>query len=185
MADPGPSTPLTVLVMCTANISRSPMGEALLRRQAALAQLPIEVSSAGFHYEGEPAAPHAVSVMSAMGLDLSGHRSRIYTPEMVRAADLIVTMERTHARSIALDVADVSERVHTIGAAVVGLDGSGDGAVRERIAELGRSRAASDLLGRGDDEVDDPYKHGRRRYRRTARELDRLMAALVAALARS
>ena len=53
MSDTG-SAPLAVLVICTANISRSPMGEALLRRRAEEAAMALEVSSAGFLFDGFP-----------------------------------------------------------------------------------------------------------------------------------
>jgi protein-tyrosine-phosphatase len=194
--------PLVILVVCTANIERSPMGEAFLRHRAGEAALPIEVSSAGFLFDGEPAADDAVAVMADLGFDLSGHRSRIVRPEMVREADLIVTMERSHARSLVLDVPDVADRVHTLGAAVAGFasivrsedSGAGGGwragagsvaldSIRDRVVRLGEQRPASALLGSGADEVDDPHGRRRRHHRRTARRLDQLMTDLISALA--
>lgn len=160
------------------------MGEAILRRRAAEASLPLEVSSAGFLFDGEPAADDAIAVMAELGYDLSAHRSRMVDAGMVASADLVVTMERTHARSLVLEVPEAADRVHTLGAAVVGLSRPGGGGARERIVGLGRQRSASDLLGRGDDEIADPHGRPRRHHRRTAERLDRLMTELVAALAR-
>ena len=174
--------PPAVLVVCTANICRSPMAEALLRYRAAEASVPIVVSSAGFLFDGEPAASDAIAAMSELGIDISAHRSRIVGPEMVRAVDLIITMERTHARSLVLKAPDSAHKIHTVGAAVRGLSSSEPGTMSERIARLGRERSAVDLLGRGDDEVDDPNGRPLKFHRRTAAQLDRLVSDLLQAI---
>ena len=182
---PAAENPLSVLVVCTANICRSPMGAALLRRRAIEASFPIEVSSAGFLFDGDPASSDAVAVMAEVGIDISTHRSRIVDPEMVRAAGLVITMERSHARSLALDVPDSTHKVHTVGAAVRGLAASSAGTISQRIAGLGQNRNAADLLGQGDDEVADPHGQARELHRRTAADLDRLMSELLEAISRS
>ena len=181
---PTAASPLAVLVVCTANICRSPMGEAVLRHRAQSTGTAIDVSSAGFLLDGESPPADTIAVMAELGLDISGHRSRIVQPEMVRAADLVVTMERSHARSLAVDVPDAADKVHTLGAVVAGLaqPGSSRRPFVERITTLGGQRAASDLLGRGDDEVADPYGRARKYHRRTADRLDFLMTDLVAAI---
>lgn len=175
-------SPLAVLVVCTANICRSPMGAALLRHRATEAEFPIEVSSAGFLFDGESAASDSIAVMAELGIDISAHRSRIIDPEMVRAADLVVTMERTHARSLVLEAPESAHKIHTIGVAVRGLSTSHQGTIKERIDRLGRDRQAADLLGRGDDEVGDPYGRPRKLHRRTADQLDRLASELLDAI---
>jgi len=96
------SRPVTsVLVVCHGNICRSPYGEAALR-----AALPpfmrerIRVLSAGFLGPGRPAPQEAIEVAARRGLDLSAHRSRPLTVDLVRGADLIVVMEPGQARRI-------------------------------------------------------------------------------------
>ncbi len=175
-------SPLAVLVVCTANICRSPMGAALLRHRATEAEFPIEVSSAGFLFDGESAAADSIAVMAELGIDISAHRSRIIDPEMVRAADLVVTMERTHARSLVVEAPESAHKIHTIGAAVRGLTRSQRGTIKERIDRLGGDRQAADLLGRGDDEVGDPYGRPRKLHRHTADQLDRLASGLLDAI---
>src|SRR5207249_10676249 len=92
------TTTKQILLVCTGNICRSPLAAALLQR--ALAQRGIndlEVSSAGTGaWDGAPVSEGAYLVGLERGLDLSSHRARLLTRELVDAADLILTMARHH-----------------------------------------------------------------------------------------
>ena len=86
-----------ILVVCTGNICRSPMGEGLLREAIGtdphLSARGIEVRSAGTHgWEAAPASALAIEVMRDRGVDISGHRSQPVVEELVAWADLILTM---------------------------------------------------------------------------------------------
>src|SRR5438309_3067622 len=87
-----------ILLVCTGNICRSPLAAALLQR--ALAQRGIDgldVASAGTGaWDGAPVSEGAYLVGLERGLDLSGHRARLLTRELVEEADLILTMARHH-----------------------------------------------------------------------------------------
>src|SRR5207248_5869494 len=87
-----------ILFVCTGNICRSPLAAALLQR--ALAQRGIdglEVASAGTGaWDGAPVSEGAYLVMLERGYDLSAHRARLLTRELVDEADLILTMARSH-----------------------------------------------------------------------------------------
>src|SRR5262245_63475713 len=85
-----------VLVVCTGNTCRSPIAAALLRRElAASGRHDVSVESAGTGaWEGAPASEGAYLVMLEREIDISGHRARPLTPEMVQQADLILTMGR-------------------------------------------------------------------------------------------
>ena len=52
--------------------------------------------------------------MSAVGLDLSDHRSRLVTPELLHGADLVIGMARQHVMDLALLSPDTWERCFTI-----------------------------------------------------------------------
>ena len=87
-----------VLVVCTGNICRSPVAEAVLR-----AALPDRaVSSAGLH----AVVDHDIDALSAeaagmAGIALAPHKARQFTEDMGRDSDLILVMETDQRREIA------------------------------------------------------------------------------------
>ncbi|PMR75054.1 phosphotyrosine protein phosphatase [Billgrantia endophytica] len=87
-----------VLVVCTGNICRSPVGEALLRRG-----LPgLQVSSAGLGaLVDHGVEPTARRLAEADGLRVAEHRARQITAEMVRGADLVLVMSEGQKLAIA------------------------------------------------------------------------------------
>jgi protein-tyrosine phosphatase len=88
-----------ILVLCTGNICRSPMAEALLRDR--LTGRDCTVASAGTSaLLGHPADKTACQVMLARGLDIGTHRAQQATLELLTSADLILTMDHTHRRWI-------------------------------------------------------------------------------------
>ncbi|MEO1367155.1 MAG: low molecular weight phosphotyrosine protein phosphatase [Acidobacteriota bacterium] len=91
------STP-SILVVCSANICRSPVAEALLRRRLDDAgHGDVTVSSGGtLGLDGAGAATHSVDLMVGRGLDLSRHRSRSLDLPRLDGAALILTMEQGH-----------------------------------------------------------------------------------------
>lgn len=76
-----------ILFLCTGNSCRSQMAEGFAR---ALGRGKVEVYSAGI----EPAGlnPRAVAAMAEAGIDISGHSSDPIDPEVLKNADLIVTL---------------------------------------------------------------------------------------------
>jgi tRNA threonylcarbamoyl adenosine modification protein (Sua5/YciO/YrdC/YwlC family) len=101
---------LVILFICTGNTCRSPMAEAMCRKllaeklgckQDELDERGVIVMSAGLSaYMGGRPSPEAVDVMQAMGVDLSSHESQPLTAQLVRNADIIWTMTRSHRQAI-------------------------------------------------------------------------------------
>lgn len=74
----------------------------------------VEVSSAGTAaWEGQPASATTMELATQEGFDLASHRSRRVTPVLARAADLVLVMEREHARAVQALGAD-PDRTHVM-----------------------------------------------------------------------
>lgn len=148
---------MRILLVCTGNTCRSPMAEALLRRELATRGLDqVVVSSAGVGaWDGAPASEGSYLVALEHGLDLSSHRARQLTPELVGEADLILPMGRSHLGRIA------------------------------ELGGAGKTQLLGEFAGRsGDDvEVSDPYGGDIAGYRDTYDELVDLVARVADRLA--
>lgn len=112
----------------------------------------VEVSSAGTQaWDGSPASDGSLLVGMERGLDLSGHRSRMITPEIVAENDLILVMSPQHVARIKELNADAN--VHLLAGFA-----SGDSAVRT---------------------VQDPFGGDLKSYRETADDLERELSGLL------
>ncbi|HZI99241.1 MAG TPA: low molecular weight protein arginine phosphatase [Gemmatimonadaceae bacterium] len=89
---------MKILFVCSGNTCRSPMAAAITRRLLADAnRTDVEVSSAGTNaWEGSPASDGSLLIGMERGLDLSEHRSRELTPQIVSESDLILAMAPSH-----------------------------------------------------------------------------------------
>ena len=91
------------------------MAEALLR-EAVRERDEIVVESAGLGaLVDHPASEHAVTLMRERGLDISDHRARQITPEMVHAADLVLVMESGHKRVIDANEPAARGKIYRLG----------------------------------------------------------------------
>jgi glycine hydroxymethyltransferase len=92
----------TVLFICTGNVCRSPMAEGIFRA-AVRGRGDFRVVSAGLGaMDGQPPSPYAVQAVKELGIDISGQRSRMLTPELVEDADLIFGMTHSHIDTVGL-----------------------------------------------------------------------------------
>lgn len=142
----------TILFVCTGNICRSPMAEALFRHRIGDGT-EWEACSAGIYAgEGTPASDNAVAAISELGIDLGDHRSQPLTAELVQRADLIVTMTAGHRFEILQDFPEVGNRVFLI-------------------KSFGTSKVPAD--------IPDPFGGSLDIYRKTRDEIDRALSDLI------
>lgn len=110
-----------IVFICTGNTCRSPLAEALCKRQLAdrigctITELPERgylVQSAGLAaMMGGPAAAEAEQVAQAYGGDLSAHRSQPLTAELAARADYLIGMTQSHLRALMDYFADCGGRI--------------------------------------------------------------------------
>lgn len=93
---------LGILVVCTGNVCRSPLGEYLLRD--AVAGTRTVVASRGIRaLRGQPATPETVALAASMGLDpatIGQHRAQQISEADLYDADLVLAMARDHRREV-------------------------------------------------------------------------------------
>ena len=110
MPAPGP-----IIVVCTANICRSPMAAALLRHALAAQPEPlrsIPVLSAGVAArDGDTVSENSVYALKKVGLDIAAHTSTALTQEMLNSASLILGMTELHRQMIQLQAEPVPKNI--------------------------------------------------------------------------
>lgn len=166
------------------------MAEALLRRH--LADLGIgvelaEVGSCGLLDAGSPAPEEVVEVLAELGEDITAHRSRRLSPQVLEEADLVLTMTREHVREAVMTLPEAFPRVFTLKELVrrgEETGGRGGRPLGQWLAEVAEGRRTSDLLGASaDDDVADPIGGPLGGYRQTASEISGLCRRLAVLLA--
>ena len=89
-----------ILIVCSANIFRSPMAEYLAQRSLAKRKIEANVVSAGRLDSGHEASPGAVAAMARRRIDLRGHASARHDSETLAHADLVLVMEEAQRRTL-------------------------------------------------------------------------------------
>jgi protein-tyrosine phosphatase len=137
-----------ILVICTANICRSPLVQAYIAREAAQRGLTDwTVTSAGTWAENErPAARYSRRVAADRDLDIEDHRSRMVTGAMLEEADLVLCMTASHAEALSVEFPQQASKIFLL----------------------------SEMTGRRYD-ISDPYGGPLSGYETMARETERLV----------
>ncbi len=108
-----------------------------------------KVASAGtWAVNGQRASENSVRVMANRGLDISAHRSKIITSEIINDYDLILVMEAGHKEALRIEFGKAASKVFML----------------------------SELSGPAVP-IDDPYGASEDRYEKTAKEIEQYIQA--------
>jgi protein-tyrosine phosphatase len=200
--------PFRILVVCTGNICRSPMAEAMLRhrlaeRLGADATALFEVGSAGtYGIVAAPMEPFALEALAAYGVDPGDFASRELVTDLVTGADLVLGATREHRAAVARLAPRAQRRNFTLrefarlatavdptavdaaAAAAAVADGCSPVAARARAAveAVAAKRGFVPPATPADDDVPDPYRRDRSAFDAAAALLAESTAAVVDAL---
>jgi protein-tyrosine-phosphatase len=104
------------MIVGAADTGRAPLTAALLRRMLLQRTIDVRVESAGvLGHDDDPASPDALAVAEHLSLDLSAHRARSLSADLVDAASLLLAVDRGTARVARLRFPQAEARIHTLG----------------------------------------------------------------------
>ncbi len=125
------------------------MAEALFNKKMAEIGLSdrYQAQSAGtWGEDGHPAAVAGIRAMRTYSIDLSAHRSRIVTEEIISTATLILTMEKGHKEALRAEFPQNFDKIFLL----------------------------TGIIGLGHD-IPDPFGMGQRDFEETAIELESII----------
>ena len=183
-----------ILVVCTANVCRSPLAEQLLRaRLADWAPGALTVFSAGTHAAyNHSICPEADRILGRARLETSVHNPRQLTQELVTDAQLILTADRDHRAAVARLAPEARWCTFTLreAAALAGVafraadpwgkPGPAVDHLADFVDHLNRTRG----LAEPTFDIADGHGYGARRHRSALQEVDSAVADIAAGLSR-
>ena len=152
-----------ILFVCTGNTCRSPIAQGYFNYKCEKHRVECNADSAGISaFNGEPASNSAVTAMKELyGIDLSRHRSKIVTHDLIASADLVLTMTDSQRAVLLSRFPDESAKIFTITQYANSLTKS----------EINKSSLSKD--------IGDPYGQGISTYRQTAKHLAELIDIII------
>ncbi len=144
-----------VLFVCTGNTCRSPLAEVLFRDLVKNSPDYIVQSAGVGAFSGQPASRNGVILAKERGLNLSGHKSKAVTIDLIEAATHIFAMSRSHLAAILMDYPEADDKVYLV------------------------SEFAADDRLRGKD-VCDPFGGDLSEYRDTLEHLEKVLPSVHA-----
>jgi protein-tyrosine-phosphatase/predicted ATP-grasp superfamily ATP-dependent carboligase len=104
--------PHKIAFLCYGNICRSPLAAALAGQRLR----GVDIESAGFHQQEGRSCPEKIQrIGNSFGVDLSGHRSRRVTAELLANADLVIAMDKENLNCLGREFAQAMEQTTLLG----------------------------------------------------------------------
>ena len=102
-----------ILFICKGNVCRSAMAEYISRKiSESLGLSALKFYSRGLDVKVKNSSPlHAIVVCQSNGIDLSHHKSTMVDKDIIREADLILTMEYRQSRALLKMFPEISHKV--------------------------------------------------------------------------
>lgn len=152
-----------ILMVCTANICRSPLMEIALRRELDPAQ--FEIGSAGVRgWNAKPIDSMVRLEMARFDLDPEGFRSRPLTERHLAGADLVLTATREHRGAVLAMEPQALRRTFTLREFAALTQGETADSLEELCADAARRRGSAP----SDQDVPDPYGRAPKVHREVA-----------------
>lgn len=187
-----PIRKLTILIVCTGNVCRSPAAEFLLADLLGPTARKFTIRSAGTRAVAKmPIDPIICTALRRRGIETIHFSSRELDVRMLESADLILTASINHRAAVARLLPSALHKTLTLKqlaryAPFILESGASPTDVTERIpwilAAVPRARARA---RKEDDSIADPRGKSRRQYEAAIDELDHACAAIALLLAGS
>jgi protein-tyrosine phosphatase len=167
-----------ILVLCQANVARSPLAGAMLR--AALDRAgrhDIDVQVAGLHATPGTSVSHeACQVARERGLDLSQHTAVAVLPSALADAALVLTMDEAQRAAVSRLLPGTISRTFTLPelSRLLASDPHQVATIAELAARAHRARPLT-APAEAPEDIADPVTRPLRHYQRTADRLARLV----------
>lgn len=196
--------PFRIVVVCTANICRSPIAERLLRHSLdndawrLQRDVPIVVTSAGTRATDRPLPADTVGELVRLGLPTTPHTPVLLDAGVLAGADLVLGLTRDHRRSIVRVAPRMSTRSFTlveyarilnfirterVGSTPQYNPLAAADFLREITAMAARLRGSMPPQGDPSElDIEDPYNRGTAVYRRVADRIADSTATIVDSL---
>ena len=173
----------SILFVCTGNVCRSPYLEWGLRAALASANGPvIRLMSAGVApLIGHPMSSYLLERLRNRGIDASEFRARALTEGMVARADVVLTASREHRGLIVRQMPSTATRTFTVlqfARLLRDRPSSGGADLPALVALAQQSRGLAGASTEHDD-IEDPWKHSRRVYARSAAKMDEVLEEIL------
>jgi protein-tyrosine phosphatase len=183
-----------ILVVCTGNVCRSPLAQLLLRARLGPLLPELAVSSVGTAaLVGEPMTAQGQLVARRLGVDPAAHLARQLDPAELSSAALVLTMTREHRRAVVSASPGCVRRAFTLPEFArllerVAVAWSPGSETEPRFADIVEAAASTRGSVRpaapDDDDIVDPFGRSDAVYDRSARQIERAVAAIADALSR-